>query len=79
MGIFAILALLYGLIILISGESGVGIGLMIFMLIPLAWMLPMTLRAHKAYKEAGTDEEKNHMALAICTLLFVNLISGIYL
>lgn len=37
----------------------------------------MTITAHKVYKQIGTEEKQEHMALAICTLLFVGLISGI--
>jgi hypothetical protein len=44
-------------------------------LIPLAWMLPMTIISYGIYK--GT--KKNTTAFGVCTLLFVNLISGILL
>jgi len=46
-----------------------------WLLIPLAWMLPMTIISHGIYK--GT--KKNTTAFGVCTLLFVNLISGILL
>jgi hypothetical protein len=44
-------------------------------LIPLAWMIPMTIISYGIYK--GT--KKNTVAFGVCTLLFVNLISGILL
>jgi len=44
-------------------------------LIPLAWMIPMTVISYGIYK--GT--KKNTTAFAVCTLLFVSLVSGILL
>lgn len=44
-------------------------------IIPLAWMIPMTVISYGIYK--GT--KKNTTAFGVCTLLFVNLISGILL
>lgn len=50
----------------------VGIG---WTIIPLAWMIPMTVISHGIYK--GT--KKNTVAFGVCTLLFMNLVSGILL
>lgn len=44
-------------------------------IIPLAWMIPMTVISWKIYK--GT--RANTTAFGVCTLIFVNLISGILL
>lgn len=44
-------------------------------IIPLAWMIPMTVISYGIYK--GT--KKNTTTFGVCTLLFVNLISGILL
>lgn len=44
-------------------------------IIPLAWMIPMTVISHGIYK--GT--KKNTVAFGVCTLLFMNLVSGILL
>ena len=46
-----------------------------WMIIPLAWMIPMTIISYGIYK--GT--KKNTVAFAVCMLLFVNLVSGILL
>lgn len=45
------------------------------LIIPLAWMIPMTVHSWGLYK--GT--ERNTIAFGVCTLLFLNLISGILL
>jgi hypothetical protein len=50
----------------------VGIGILI---IPLAWMIPMTVRAYGIYK--GT--KPNTVAFGVCSLIFLDLISGILL
>lgn len=50
----------------------IGVG---WMLIPLAWMIPMTVISYGIYK--GT--KKNTTTFAVCTLIFVNLVSGILL
>lgn len=50
----------------------VGVG---WMLIPLAWMIPMTVISYGIYK--GT--KKNTTAFGVCTLIFVNVISGVLL
>ncbi|HEX7483697.1 MAG TPA: hypothetical protein VF281_00950 [Candidatus Saccharimonadales bacterium] len=44
-------------------------------LIPLAWMIPMTVISYGIYK--GT--KKNTVAFGVCTLLFVSLVGGILL
>lgn len=41
-------------------------------IVAAAWFVPMTIFIHKASK----DRQK-HTALAVCTLLFCNLVSGI--
>ena len=52
--------------------STVSIG---WLIVPLAWMIPMTVISYGIYK--GT--KKNTTAFAVCTLIFLNLISGILL
>ena len=44
-------------------------------IIPLAWMIPMTVHSWGIYK--GT--KKNTVAFGVCTLLFLDLVSGILL
>ena len=44
-------------------------------IIPLAWMIPMTVHSWGIYK--GT--KANSVAFAVCTLIFVNVIGGILL
>ena len=44
-------------------------------LIPLAWMIPMTVHANKI----RTYQAPNTVAFGVCTLIFVNLIGGILL
>lgn len=44
-----------------------------FAIIPLAWMIPMTVHSWGIYK--GT--KPNTVAFGVCTLIFLNLISGI--
>ncbi|WP_139652786.1 DUF2510 domain-containing protein [Raoultibacter phocaeensis] len=44
-------------------------------LIPLAWMIPMTVHCWGLYK--GT--KANTTAFGVCTLIFVNIVSGILL
>ncbi len=44
-------------------------------LIPLAWCIPMTVRAYGIWK--GT--KPNTTAFGVCTLIFVSLVSGILL
>ena len=47
----------------------------IYPMIPLAWMIPMTVISWGIYK--GT--RANTVAFGVCTLIFVDLISGILL
>lgn len=47
--------------------STAGVGLLIG-----AWLIPMTIFTHKA-----CNDNRKHVALGVCTLLFINLISGI--
>lgn len=44
-------------------------------IIPLAWMIPMTVISYGIYK--GTKD--NTTAFGVCTLIFVSLVSGILL
>ena len=44
-----------------------------WMLIPLAWLIPMTLSTYKAYK----GEKKVSVGMAVCMLIFANIISGV--
>lgn len=46
-----------------------------FFVIPLAWMIPMTVISWKIYK----GMKPNTVAFGVCTLLFINMISGILL
>lgn len=41
-------------------------------IIAAAWFIPMTIRIQR-----GASDRYKHTALAVCTLLFCNLISGI--
>lgn len=50
----------------------IGIG---WTIIPLAWMIPMTVISYGIYK--GT--KKNTVAFGVCALIFVNVVSGILL
>ncbi len=45
------------------------------MLIPLAWCIPMTISVHRKLR----DKQPISVAFKVCTLLFVNLVSGILL
>ncbi|MTB88992.1 DUF4234 domain-containing protein [Aeromicrobium senzhongii] len=51
--------------LVIVGTCGLGI-------IAAAWYIPMTIQIHK-----GAKDRQKHTALAVCTLLFCNLVSGI--
>ena len=53
----------------------VGIGTLGLGLIPLAWGIPMTVRSWGVYK----GKKPNTVALGVCTLLFLNMVSGILL
>ena len=44
-------------------------------IIPLAWMIPMTVISYGIYK--GTKD--NTTTFGVCTLIFVSLVSGILL
>lgn len=44
-------------------------------IIPLAWMIPMTVISYGIYK--GT--KKNTVAFGVCTLIFMGVVSGILL
>lgn len=46
-----------------------------WMLIPLLWCIPMTMKVYKAYK----GEETLTAGFNVCVLLFVDLIAGILL
>lgn len=46
-----------------------------YLIIPLAWMIPMTVISYGIYK--GT--KPNTVAFGVCTLLFLNIVSGILL
>lgn len=46
-----------------------------WLLIPLAWMIPMTVHAWGIYK--GT--KANTVAFGVCSLIFLNLVAGILL
>lgn len=48
---------------------------MCWLIIPLAWMVPMTVRCWSIYK--GT--KPNTVAFGVCTLLFLSLVGGIML
>ncbi|MDR0513737.1 MAG: DUF2510 domain-containing protein [Coriobacteriaceae bacterium] len=52
--------------------STISVGIL---LVPLIWMVPMTVISWGIYK--GT--KRNTVAFGVCTLLFVNLISGVLL
>ena len=54
----------------IGGIATLGVGL-----VPLAWGIPMTVRSWGVYK----GKKPNTVALGVCTLLFLNMISGILL
>jgi len=52
--------------------STIATGLLI---VPLFWMIPMTVHCWRVYK--GT--KPNTTVFGVCTLIFVNLIAGIFL
>src|SRR5690606_1053890 len=51
--------------LIIVGTCGLGI-------IAAAWFVPMTIAIHN-----GARDRRKHTALAVCTLLFCNVVSGI--
>lgn len=67
--VFCSLYGLYGVATLFASGSG------FLLLICLAWMIPMTVYSWRLY----TGERPNTTTFAVCTLIFVNLISGILL
>lgn len=52
--------------------STIGFG---FLLIPLAWCIPMTVHCYGLYKGTKT----NTVAFGVCSLIFVSLVAGILL
>ncbi|MDO4841964.1 MAG: zinc ribbon domain-containing protein [Phoenicibacter congonensis] len=46
-----------------------------FFIIPLAWMIPMTVHTWKIYK----GERANTVCFGVCSLLFLDLITGVLL
>ncbi len=46
-----------------------------WLIIPLAWMIPMTVISYGIYK--GT--KKNTTTFGVCTLIFVSMVSGVLL
>lgn len=61
---------------LIGIIMSVGLGWMAFFYaLPLAWCIPMTVSVHKKL----SNKEPISVALKVCTLIFVNQISGILL
>ncbi|MDE7301554.1 MAG: zinc-ribbon domain-containing protein [Clostridia bacterium] len=46
-----------------------------FFLIPLAWMIPMTVK----YSNATKNGEPVSTGFKVCSLLFVNLLAGIFM
>ena len=46
-----------------------------WLIIPLAWMIPMTVVSYGIYK--GT--KRNTVAFGVCTLLFMSMVSGVLL
>lgn len=55
------------LAILVGLTCGIG-------LIAAAWFVPMTIFIHK-----GASDGRKHTALGVCTLLFCNVLSGIFM
>lgn len=46
-----------------------------WLVIPLAWMIPMTIMSWRIYK----GERPNTVAFGVCMLIFVDIVSGILL
>lgn len=70
------MGLFYGMILLVAvAATETGIMMMLFLCVPLAWMLPMTITVSRRQK----DHEPISMGIKICTLLFVNVVAGILL
>ena len=72
---FALLTPLFAIAATANAEALAGVVMAPFLLIPLAWMIPMTVRTYKIYK----GRKPNTVAFGVCTLIFVNLVSGILL
>ena len=77
-GILALM-MIVGIVASASGSNPAAAVAFIFLtflfLIPLAWMIPMTVHIYKIYK----GMKANTIAFGVCTLIFCNLISGILL
>jgi len=63
---------MYLIAFIFSLLATIGVG---WTLIPLAWMIPMTVITWGIYK--GT--KKNTVAFGVCMLIFVSLVAGILL
>ncbi|PPE06813.1 hypothetical protein [Mesoplasma corruscae] len=50
-----------------------------WLIIPLFWMIPMTVVNNRIIKQLEKGEEKSFIVFSICTLIFANVISGILL
>ncbi len=75
-GLFlALLTPLFAIAATANAEALAGVVMAPFLLIPLAWMIPMTVRTYKIYK----GRKPNTVAFGVCMLIFVNLVSGILL
>jgi hypothetical protein len=46
-----------------------------WLVIPLAWLIPMTIMTYGVYK----GKRKNTIALGVCSIIFASLVSGICL
>ncbi|MEU2201849.1 hypothetical protein [Isoptericola sp. NPDC019482] len=66
-GLYVAAAAINWVVLALLTVSTFGIGI-----IAAAWMIPMTIMTHK-----GAKDRYQHTALAVCTLLFCGLISGI--
>ena len=76
------IGLLYGLIFFVVAAATATLEVMIaaiivivFLCVPLAWMLPLTIIINNKIK----NHEPISIALKVCTLIFVNVVSGILL
>lgn len=65
--LYLVAAILNWVVLGLTAISTFGVGL-----IAAAWMVPMTIATHK-----GAKDGYKHTGLAVCTLLFCGLISGI--
>lgn len=55
--------------------AAAAVGGLIGSLIPLCWVIPMTIKIHNSLKNG----EKLSTAFKVCTLIFANIVSGILL